>query len=239
MIESTGRFIARKIREAGSVVYRSVIFPFVRMRIERKTDSIIAKGAYLFNGTTLEGQDYINEGAVLGNVRVGHHTYINPGSSISDARIGNYSCIMVRIAYGRHPVKGENISIHPAFFSSAAQYGYTYVDEDSFTELEYADKENGYKIVIGSDVWIGVECIVADGVTIGDGAVVGARSLVLTDIEPYAIYAGTPAKKIGTRFDEETVKKLLELRWWDKDEAWIKENARLFKNPGEFLITNS
>ena len=65
--------------------------------------------------------------------------------------------------------------------------------------------------------------MITDGVTIGDGAVVGARSLVTSDIEPYAIYAGTPAKKIGSRFDEETVEKLLKLRWWDKGEDWIKE----------------
>ena len=77
-----------------------------------------------------------------------------------------------------------------------------------------------------------------DGVTVGDGAVVGARSLVSSDVEPYAIYAGTPAKKIGMRFDEETVKKLLELRWWDKGEEWIKEHAAQFKNPGEFIKDN-
>jgi chloramphenicol O-acetyltransferase type B len=69
-------------------------------------------------------------------------------------------------------------------------------------------------VVIGNDVWIGTEAIIMSGVTIGDGAVVAARSVVTKDIEPYAIYAGNPARLIKKRFDEETIRSLREIAWW-------------------------
>ena len=81
--------------------------------------------------------------------------------------------------------------------------------------------------------------MITDGVTVEDGAVIGAKSLVTSDVEPYAIYAGIPAKKIGQRFDDETIAKLLAMKWWDKDRQWIGEHAKEYANPGEFLDKNS
>ena len=236
LIESTGKFIKRKVSDMGSAVYRKTLFPFVKMGIERRRDSIIGKGAYLYNGTILEGRDCIGDKAELSNVRMGYSSFIGRDSIVTDARIGRYTCIAgLQTAIGRHPVKGECIGVHPAFYSASAQYGYTYVKNTSFNEVKYTDIQNGYCIDIGNDVWIGKGVMITDGVTIGDGAVVGACSLVLSDIEPYAIYAGSPARKVGERFDGETVRKLMEIRWWDKGEEWIEEHAKLFCNPEEFL----
>lgn len=69
-------------------------------------------------------------------------------------------------------------------------------------------------IHIGSDVWAGAECIVLSGVTIGDGAVIGARSVVNKDIPPYAIAVGNPARVIGYRFEPEVITRLLDIAWW-------------------------
>ena len=235
-MESTCKYIKRKISDVGSVLYRHICFSFVKIRLERKYDSIIGKGAYLCKNTKLEGKDFIGNDALLTNVNIGYSTYIGNGSNISNARVGRYSCIAgLETVIGRHPVKGENVSVHPAFYSSAKQYGYSFVKDTSFEESKFADKENGYNIVIGNDVWIGRGVMIADGVTVGDGAVVGAGSLVTSDVEPYAIYAGTPARKIGSRFDEETTAKLLDLRWWDKGEEWIRQHADEFKNPDSFV----
>lgn len=231
-MESTGKYIKRKISDVGSVLYRHIGFSLVKIGLERKYDSIIGKGAYLYKNAKLEGKDFIGNDVLLKNVSVGYSTYIGNGSNISNARIGRYSCIAgLETVIGRHPVKGENVSIHPAFYSAAKQYGYSYVTETSFEEIRFADKEKGYNVVIGNDVWIGRGVMIVDGVTIGDGAVIGAGSVVTADVEPYAIYAGTPAHKIGARFDDETAAKLQELRWWDKGEDWTREHADRFKDP--------
>ena len=75
--------------------------------------------------------------------------------------------------------------------------------------------DNKGNIVIGNDVWIGYEAIVMAGVTIGDGAIIGTRAVVTKDVPPYTIVGGVPAKPIRKRFDDETIKRLLALKWWD------------------------
>ena len=70
-------------------------------------------------------------------------------------------------------------------------------------------------VVIGSDVWIGVQAMVLSGVTIGHGAVVGARAVVTRDVPPYAIVAGNPARIVRYRFAPGQIDRLLELRWWE------------------------
>ncbi|PWM71410.1 MAG: chloramphenicol acetyltransferase [Bacillota bacterium] len=70
-------------------------------------------------------------------------------------------------------------------------------------------------IVVGNDVWFGKDCLIMSGVTIGDGAIIAARSLVTSDVPPYTVYGGNPAKFIKRRFDEELVSLLLQLQWWN------------------------
>jgi virginiamycin A acetyltransferase len=69
--------------------------------------------------------------------------------------------------------------------------------------------------VIGNDVWIGYEALLMPGVTIGDGAIVAARSVVVSDIPPYAIAGGNPAKVLRERFTPELARELQSLAWWD------------------------
>lgn len=70
--------------------------------------------------------------------------------------------------------------------------------------------------VVGNDVWIGQNVTVMPGVHIGDGAIIGANSVVASDIPPYAIAVGNPCRVVRKRFDDELIKLLLQLRWWDK-----------------------
>lgn len=86
--------------------------------------------------------------------------------------------------------------------------------------------DNKGDIIIGNDVWIGYEAVILAGVTIGDGAIIGARAVVTKDIPPYTIVGGTPAKPIRKRFSDRTIKLLLELKWWN----WSKE--KIAKNIG-------
>ena len=77
-----------------------------------------------------------------------------------------------------------------------------------------ASKNRG-DMVIGNDVWIGLEATIMPGVTIGDGAIIGAKSVVTHDVEPYTIVAGNPARMVKKRFDDETIKRLLKIQWWN------------------------
>lgn len=90
--------------------------------------------------------------------------------------------------------------------------------------------DNKGDIVVGNDVWIGYEAVVLSGVTIGDGAIIGTRAVVTKDIPPYTIVGGVPAKSIRKRFDDMTVTKLLELKWWDWPEERIKANIEIIQS---------
>ena len=81
-------------------------------------------------------------------------------------------------------------------------------------------------IIIGNDVWIGYEAVILPGVTIGDGAVIGCRAVVTKDVPPYTIVGGVPAKPIRKRFDEETIKELQKIKWWDWPEEKITEKIQ-------------
>ena len=70
-------------------------------------------------------------------------------------------------------------------------------------------------VVIGHDVWLGSQCMILSGVTIGHGAAVAARAVVTRDVPPYAIVAGNPARVVRLRFDEATIAALLATRWWN------------------------
>jgi acetyltransferase-like isoleucine patch superfamily enzyme len=82
-------------------------------------------------------------------------------------------------------------------------------------------------VIIGNDVWIGFGTTILSGVTIGDGAVLGACSVVTQNVPPYAIVAGNPARIVRNRFNEETIQKLLQIRWWDWPDEKVKENIHL------------
>lgn len=90
--------------------------------------------------------------------------------------------------------------------------------------------DNRGDIVVGSDVWIGYEAVVLAGVTIGDGAVIGARALVTRDVPPYTIVGGVPARPIRKRFDDTVIEALLALRWWDWPEARIAANLEAIQS---------
>lgn len=84
-------------------------------------------------------------------------------------------------------------------------------------------------IIIGNDVWIGYEAVILSGVTIGDGAIIGARAVVTRDVPPYTIVGGVPAKAIKKRFSEDTISSLLSLQWWDWSQEKIAENIAAIK----------
>ncbi|WP_075995444.1 CatB-related O-acetyltransferase [Salaquimonas pukyongi] len=85
--------------------------------------------------------------------------------------------------------------------------------EKGFDPRAWVSQSRG-DTVIGNDVWMGRECLVMPGVTIGDGAIVAARSVVVSDIPAYAIAGGNPARVLKLRFDKTGIARLLDLAWW-------------------------
>ncbi len=77
-------------------------------------------------------------------------------------------------------------------------------------------------VTIGNDVWIGTDVTIVSGVTIGDGSAIGTGSVVTTDVEPYTIVAGNPARVTKKRFTDKEIMMLLEIKWWD----WPEEKIR-------------
>lgn len=78
--------------------------------------------------------------------------------------------------------------------------------------------------VIGNDVWIGYETVIMPGVQVGNGAIIAAKSVVVSDIAPYTIFGGNPAKFIRQRFDDGMIEALLEVAWWNWDIEKITHN---------------
>ncbi|RDZ27765.1 CatB-related O-acetyltransferase [Lysobacter silvisoli] len=81
--------------------------------------------------------------------------------------------------------------------------------------------------VVGNDVWIGYQAMLMPGVRVGDGAIVAARSVVASDVPPYAVVAGNPARVLRMRYDEEQVRRLQRIAWWDWDADKVSRHLEL------------
>ena len=94
--------------------------------------------------------------------------------------------------------------------------------------------QNKGDVIIGNDVWIGMDVLILNGIKINDGAIIGANSVVTKDVKPYEFVAGNPATHINYRFDEEIIELLQKLKWWDLEEKKIRELMPiLLSKPGK------
>lgn len=176
-----------------------------------------------------DGNNRIGPNVQLRYCSLGRYSYVGANSKLSRTRIGRYCSISenVSLIAGRHPAE-IFVSTHPMFYSK--QYKNAYAFHPEFHEMNYADEPNKIILSIGNDVWIGAHAKIMDGITIGDGAIVAAGAVVTRDVPPYAIVGGVPAKLIKYRFEPKEIDVLLELRWWDKDEKWLRANADKFSS---------
>lgn len=166
--------------------------------------------------------------------KVGRGTYICAHTRL-EADIGRYCSIawQCETLCGRHPLQ-HFVSTHPAFFSLEKQCGMSFVSANSFEEFAYAAPLSHKHVIIGNDVWVGAHAKIIGGVTIHDGAVILAGSVVTKDVPSYAIVGGVPAKVLKYRFDEQTVQLLLDSRWWEKDTLWLQEHVTEMQDIEQF-----
>ena len=168
----------------------------------------------------------LNEKKIFGNVGGKYSYAVNKENIRHDTVIGSFCSISsnVYIAPGNHPITWLTSSPAPYNPVIASLY-----KERLGKEINQYNAKR--KCVIGNDVWIGVNAIILQGITIGDGAIVGSNAVVTHDVPPYAIVAGVPAKIIRYRFDEEMIKDLLQIKWWNKPYSLLKQMS--FNNPKE------
>lgn len=159
--------------------------------------------------------------------QIGNYTYVAINSRINYTQIGKFCSIGPNFfsGWGIHPKNG--ISTSPMFYSTRKQNGITLSDIDKVEEQK--------QIKIGNDVFIGMNVTVLDGVSIGDGAIIGAGSVVSKDIPPYAIAYGCPIQITGYRFDNETIEKLLKIKWWDWNMDQLKDVEQNFFDIDNFI----
>ncbi|TWE04177.1 acetyltransferase-like isoleucine patch superfamily enzyme [Peribacillus frigoritolerans] len=176
--------------------------------------------AYYDDKCNFEENIYIDRFCNLHNVKIEQYSYVGYGTSINLCEIGKYCSIGgdVKIGLGKHPL--NFVSTSPIFYSNENCLGVKLVNEKEFIDSS--------KVYIGNDVWVGSNAIIMGGLSIGHGAVIGAGSVVTKDVPPYAVVGGVPAKIIKYRFDEEEIKKLLEMKWWNWEIDKIKTHINKF-----------
>lgn len=158
-------------------------------------------------------------------IEVGYGTYGGCFDEIkipSGVTFGNYCSIAegVKIFRTNHPI--DSFTSHPLFYNPIMGY----VKED---RLERPP------LVIGHDVWIGANVIILPSVSyIGNGAVIGAGSILTKDVEPYTKVAGNPARVISKRFNENQIEILENLQWWNRDYETLCQNYELLQKKISF-----
>lgn len=167
--------------------------------------------------------NWTGNNVIIINSSIGDFSYISDNSVICETKMGKFCSIgpNVRIAPGKHPTH-TFVSTHPAIYSNP---GYCL---KNFQEKDQHNPERN--VSIGNDVWICANAIIADGVKVGDGAIIASNSVVTSDVEPYTIVGGVPAKLIRNRFKDDQIDILNKSKWWNQDIEWIEKNSDIFLN---------
>lgn len=195
---------------------------------------------------TLSTTPSIADSASITNSTLGKYTEVAHQAQVSHSSLDDYSYIMercdiiysdigkfsniaseVRINPGNHPI--EWVSQHH-FLYRCKQYGLAEKDNSSFFKWRSIQR-----VQIGHDTWIGHKAILLPGISIGNGAVVAAGSVVTKDVAPYTIVGGVPSKPIRQRFPTTIWKCLEEIGWWNWSHEQLKERLDDFYNIREFI----
>lgn len=170
----------------------------------------------------------IHKNSIIADTHIGDYSYVGGNSEIKNCTIGKFCSIApdVKIGLGIHPT--DKISTYPGFYSDKASVVVHIGIDKSFIETK--------AVTIGNDVWIGTNCLIKDGVYIGNGAIIAAGSVVTKNVAPYSIVGGIPAKVIRYRFSTDEIELLESFKWWDKGLEFCKKNAHLFLNKNEFFV---
>jgi acetyltransferase-like isoleucine patch superfamily enzyme len=161
----------------------------------------------------LLGPAFLNRFTQVGpDAVVGRWFGMNENCFIARATVGHFCAIGARTAINpfNHPV--DWLSIHEFQYHPAS---FDWVEEYNAIDRLARTPDMFQRVTIGSDVWMGHNVNVMPGVSVGDGAIIGAGSVVTKDVPPFAIVAGAPATVKKYRFSDALIERLLRVRWWD------------------------
>lgn len=190
---------------------------------------------FRFKGTNIDAGCCINESSeiapnthllnncIINNCQIASYSYVGKNCIVQNTSIGKFCSIAndVFIGLGKHPT--NLISTSTVFYRTRNTLNLRLVEKDyEFDEYE--------KITIGHDVWIGARAIILDGVTIDNGAIIAANSVVTKNVPAYAIVAGVPAKIIKYRFQQNKIDELQKLEWWNWSLTEIKLKIKELNN---------
>lgn len=180
------------------------LLPSIGVRIARHRKTIMFEASVAFSST------HIGE---LGELFIGSHSYMNDGGYIRGvAAVGRFCSIGRRVSIGAAPHKMVGLSTHPKLrFSDPNALS---EQPDLLAVGAQPDRVMG-PTVIESDVWIGDGAVILAGVKVGIGAVIGANAVVRSDVAPYSIVAGAPARTVRSRFSPTVIAALLASQWWE------------------------
>lgn len=156
--------------------------------------------------------------------KIGAFTYINDNAYIRAVdSIGRFCAIGPNLVVGMPEHSSKSLSAHIIFPYYDSKWmenfcNYSCNNEENINLIRKKQNEelsNRGLVTIGNDVWIGGNVVILRGVKIGDGAIIAAGAVVTKDVDPYTIVGGVPAKVIRTRFDKNTIKELMNLKWWE------------------------
>lgn len=150
-------------------------------------------------------------GSISSRGMIGAYTFLRDTVRLSGnaAHIGRYCSIAPGVIIGD--------SNHPTDWLSTHSFQWgdgQWIPSETFRNFSTPKEKKKAHTVIGSDVWIGANAIILSNITIGNGAIIAAGSVVSRDVPPYAIVGGIPARVIRYRFDEQTIARLMKIRWW-------------------------
>ena len=201
-----------------------------------KIPGLYALGEHsLIKGSTVSGDVDIGEQcailktAISGKVTIGDYTTVNSETKIiggaAGVSIGKFCSVAPRCYFQtyNHDIRSlASYNMHKNVFSRGGEPNKIREGDNN------KDSVSKGGIRIGNDVWIGTNSTILSGVSIGDGAVVGANALVNKNVPPYAIVGGTPARNLGYRFTSEIIEELLKTKWWDWPLDQLLRSEHLF-----------
>lgn len=176
--------------------------------------------------STIDKTVAVRQSCRIYHCNICRYTYFARNTLAQNVQVGSFCSISedCNIGMPSHPT--DMVSTSPIFLE-----GVNYLNK-SFATFSYNDCP---RTNIGNDVWIGASAKIKSGVNIGNGAIIAAGAVVTYDVPPYAIVGGVPAKVIRYRFDEDTIKKLQESKWWDLPEDELRNRAHKFNDVSKYL----